>query len=269
MRALDAATVARAGQTKPLLLVTNGLFPETWPNIDGYIFTRQPAEEVGRGRNRNVTLLVGSTRDDGDLFNKRIESESEFFETFDQVFAFGLSEGTIEPEQFALARERYRPSRFGSDPQRALNAFAGDLLFNCTSLAFAESAASARRRRAPVYFYQFTHPLLSRNFEPVPDFHTVDASFWFDALSYIRFFFGIRIGPVDREMRDVMYRVFADFVHGVMPDPEFWPPLTPHDSEATDKILLENGLRSPLVSSIREGRCEFLREIGLLPDLPE
>lgn len=268
MREVDPQTLATAGLARKMLLMNIGTIQETWPVIDGYVLRKQPARSVVRGRKWDVPLILGSTRDDGLGFNRQVESEEEYFQELATFFEFGLSNGKVSQAQYDSVAERYHPDRFGGRFNEASNALVGDLLFNCTGAALAESVAAARVRRAPVHSYQFTHPLVNTEGDPIPLVHLLDRPFWFDGLALLRLVLGAAIGEKEEEMSEVMSGVYLDYVQGRSPDPDFWPPLAPFDGVSRNHIELENGFDSKVVDSIRDGRCDFLREVGLLSPLP-
>ncbi|RRS04108.1 carboxylesterase family protein [Aquabacterium soli] len=122
------------------------------PVRDGVTLLEDPGQQVRQGRFHRVPMMIGTTRDEGDLF-VGTEYHLAAFRTIRQAdveFYIGQIAGS-DTSRAAQLRSTYAAQAYGS-LDRAFSALLTDYFFSCDSL----QETQAFSRQVPTYTYEFS-----------------------------------------------------------------------------------------------------------------
>jgi para-nitrobenzyl esterase len=177
------------------------------PVIDGDTLPVEPAQAVAEGSARGIPLLIGTNRDEGNLFF-RGEIPGADFEQSLRALEQMMGTGSL-----VEVASHYSPTWEGQA------GILTDLYFWGTSISLAESQLAY----APVWMYRFDgtipgHPLLSKAV------HGAEIVYAFNNLSHLTYY-GAEINPETTKLAEAMHEAWIAFAHHGKPDiPEMlWP----------------------------------------------
>lgn len=243
LQELDATTLTEA----IFALSTSALgLPALGPTIDGEVLTEQPYATFARGGGNEVPILIGSNADEAVTFTTGIQIRTRA--ALEQRIG-GLVGAARAADVAALYPEADFPQ-----PKAAFDTFMSDVGFNCPAESFARVAAGGP---SPVFFYHFTHRL--------------DGAAGSQGSLHgheIPFVFGnVDISPQytptedDRTLATGMLDAWARFAwDGAPRTMPAWPA---YDPAAPSVMTLDVPLA--VTETFRDGRCEALRGLRLLP----
>lgn len=125
-----------------------------WPIYDGHFFTEQSAVRMASGEFNQVPVMLGFTRDEGQLFSWMAETDAENptpitednYDDFLERYLGG------DPVLTAQARAQYPPDAYAAHAE-ALGAFTTDVVFRCP----ARTEAELLSEHVTTYLYQFEY----------------------------------------------------------------------------------------------------------------
>jgi len=214
------------------------------PAIDGVVLPEMPIARLQRGEaHPGVKAIFGSNADEATLFTALDMVPSRA--AFKDLLVEFLGDGPVIETMMDL----YPRSDFPI-AKNAFVAFIGDAVFNCGAL----SAAEAMGDNGRVYYFDQA---------PVPidlfmgTMHAIDALYLFGTFDS----FGMIPTADDQAVSQVMQDAWSSFARVGRPVfPGGWPAYSP-GSPSIAHIVAE----PELVAEIRNGRCEQLHAMGLIP----
>ncbi|MFT5355051.1 MAG: para-nitrobenzyl esterase [Polyangiales bacterium] len=212
----------------------------TGPVVDGVVLPELPYDRIARGDAPPRPLIIGSNGNEGRLFTatqviltraafRRTISELVGEETAAQIVAL------YSFIEFPLAKD-------------AFDAFLGELLFNCNSYHTAEAAG------AYSYYLMIGPGALNTPYGPL---HTADIFYVFGNFTSS----GIVPSLFDLDISERLQVAWGSFARTGEPSVSGgWPV-----AEGATPEYLRIGLTTTRESEFRRGRCDSIRELGLLP----
>ncbi|WP_312150563.1 MULTISPECIES: carboxylesterase/lipase family protein [Paenibacillus] len=184
---------AAARMTKKLTGGSIGMLFQ--PVIDGDILPVEPAQAVAEGSAHGIPLLIGTNRDEGNLFFREESPEADFDES---LKALEQMMGTGSLKEIA---NHYSSTWEGQAE------ILTDLYFWATSVSLAENQLNY----APVWMYRFDgtipgHPLLNKAV------HSAEIVYAFNNLSHLTHL-RAEINPTMQKLAEVMHDAWIAFAH--------------------------------------------------------
>jgi para-nitrobenzyl esterase len=211
--------------------------PGLGPNVDGAVLPALPYDMVETGAVADVPIVSGSNADEMALFSIGLSVPTvEAYEALIRSALGALADGVLA----------IYPADVFDTPKDAYIALTSDLVFICPALSFVEMASGGDE---PAYAYHFTRELVPA----LGAFHGLEIFYVFGALDAAPAI----AGPEDLELSEAMMAAWIEVGRGT-----FGEPWVPYDEAAPSITIFDDPLSS--ASSIREGRCEELRALGLL-----
>lgn len=229
----------------PPLLNTRNVLP--WlPTIDGIELTDQPLRLFKQGKCKNVTVLLGETRDEFTpfLFNAvKFKLEKWQYTSLAGVWML------LHAFEFL----RIYPTVHDDARHTATHA-SSDYYFHCG----ARIASSALSKFMPVYFYSFQYPpRADPSFSSVIQCvtnnytcHGAELSFTFGTYPLYR----IQRNEQEIALSNTMMRYFGSFIQGNTLD-------LPRYEDKTD-LLMAFDLKSRIIPNYKKRQCDFWEKAG-------
>ncbi|MEM9860477.1 MAG: carboxylesterase family protein [Myxococcota bacterium] len=212
----------------------------TSPVVDGVVLPELPFERLASGDAPDRPLLAGSNGNEGQLFTAAdvVLTRGNFRELLREVLDEDTAAAVVDLYsllEFPIAKDAY-------------NAFIGEVLFNCNSYEAARAVGGH-------YYLLMTAPAaLSTPYGPL---HGADIFYVFDTFTSA----ALIPGPRDLFLRSDIQTAWTSFARtGVPIFDGGWPTL-----DEGDEYLRFGALRTTTETEYRGGRCESLRELGVLP----
>jgi para-nitrobenzyl esterase len=184
------------------------------PTVDGTVLPAAPLTSIAAGQGQDVSLLIGSNRDEARLF-------------LVAAGAIGLiDDATLEAAAGAYGLsgdglDVYRSDRPEASPGDLLAAVISDWFFRVPAIRVAE-ARDAGRAGHQTWMYRFDHPEPDSNHQ-LGACHGAEIPFVFDTLA--RDDLEPRLGPKrNQTAASQVHQVWVDFITGGDPG---WPPYDP------------------------------------------
>ena len=227
---------------------TSGLgLPNIGPAIDGIVIAEQGFSAIERGAGNRVPLLLGSNRDETVSFNAAITVADRA--AFERLVALIIGPAVLDAVVALYPEAEYPVAK------DAYNALSSDLGFNCSAEAFARAASATG---LPVFLYHFDQQLLG----PLGSqgvLHGQEIAFVFGTLSAIAAYVE---NPDDVILSASMLQAWTTFARTGTPSVP-----SPAWTRYTPSTLSIMNLATPraLSDRYRNGRCDALRGLGLIP----
>lgn len=192
---LSAELIMHASERVQVRLSGDSMSMLFQPVIDGILLPENPVKAVANGVAGGIPLLIGTNRDEGNLFFREGSNAGEFEES---LKALEMLMGASNLTEIA----RHYPASWEGQAQ-----ILTDLYFWRSSLSFAESQHS----HAPVWMYRFDwsapgHPLLNKAV------HGAEIVFAFDNLVLLSGL-GLEITAPMKELANAMRGAWVAFAH--------------------------------------------------------
>ena len=223
--------------------------PQVGPNIDGVVIAGQAVDRLESGTSPDVPILTGSNADEMSLF------------TIGQTWDVERYEQTVRSllPLFADDLLALYPAPTDEEAKPQYIAMTSDIVFICPALSFARATSGGP---APTFSYHFTHTLSSGLPASLGSTHAIEIAFVFNN-THIEFF-GATATEEDRVLGLTLSNAWARFAYTGRPElPIEWPPYRSATSEQAGVTALLAPELS-LSTSLREGRCDALAELGLV-----
>lgn len=212
----------------------------TGPVVDGVVLPELPYERIARGDAPPRPLIVGSNGNEGRLFTATqiILTRGAFRTTIAELVGDEVAAQIIALYSlfdFPLAKD-------------AFDAFLGELLFNCNGYHTAVAG------RGYNYYLMVGPGPFNTPYGPL---HTADVFYVFGNFTSS----GVVPSIVDLELSERLQVAWGSFAHTGSPSiTGGWP-----IAEGASPEHLRLGLTTTRETEFRDGRCESIRELGLLP----
>lgn len=220
--------------------------PDVGPVEDGVLLPGSALERLASGAAPDVPVISGSNADEAVTFVAAVPVPTE--EALELLVRAQLS-----PRVADAVLALYPVEDFAS-PKAAYEAILGDIAFVCPALGFVRATAGGA---APSYAYHFTRvPAgLAGARGAVHGLELVYLFGRFDVLGY-------RPRAADEAVAAAMQQAWTAFARGeaLVVAGTSWPA---YDPAAPGLLLLDDPLA--VGSTIREGRCDALRRLGISP----
>lgn len=236
MRALDAATLVRAGMHGEQRLH----LPVFGPVIDGTVLTASAYDRLDRGE-VDVPLIVGSNADESSAFT--------VFARVDEASYPARIQEIAGPDTQAALRI-WPPQLAGTAVASFRRAFT-ELLFVCPAEDLARVAAGGRY---PSFAYRFTRQLPGSVGQRFGAFHGVELWYLFASAPE-----GDGRPDADRAVVDTMHGAWAGFA--TTGAPITTPAWTPYTQAAPAIFWID--APATLVADVSQGRCAAARAAGI------
>ena len=225
--------------------------------IDGNFMPVHPAEALKSGRFNKVTLINGSTRDEGRFFVGFPENETGVPMTAESYPA--TLEIFFGADLAARVREEYPVGNYDS-PSEAYAAAATDYLFSCPALMVNRWASQA----TPVYAYEFadrTAPsYLKPTTFPLGAAHTYELPYLFLGFHGGTAGLPVALNPLQEKLSDEMVRYWTTASEASQW--RDWPRYIPEQQNVLRLMLLQpQVLRSGRFAD--EHHCRFWDQSGI------
>lgn len=251
----DPLACARALEVERVLdiqeqLPDNGLgLGALGPFVDGVNIVGDGYSRTASGDAVDVPVITGSNRDELELFLFGGQIAAETAEDY-QAFIRTL---TADPTKRQVLAELYPLADYDS-PRDAIEAMGTDVVFTCSSLLFAEAAGSGE----PAFAYHFRGAFGGIG-AAVESGHGLEIPFVFGNLEGTSLFTS---DDADRSLSAEMRGLWASFARTGSPggDPA-WKPY----AEQAPAIYTLSEAGSGLTTTVRDGRCQQLKERDVLP----
>lgn len=212
----------------------------TGPVVDGVVLPELPYQRIARGDAPSRPLIVGSNGNEGRLFTAAqvILTRAAFRATIEELVGEEAAAQIVALYSFIdfpLAKD-------------AFDAFLGELLFNCNSYHTASAAG------AYSYYLMVGPGAFNTPYGPL---HTADIFYVFGNFTSS----GVVPSLFDLELSERLQVAWGSFARTGEPSIAGGWPL----AEGTNPRYLRLGLTTTRETEFRRGRCESIREIGLLP----
>jgi para-nitrobenzyl esterase len=196
------------------------------PIIDGYLLPARPEEIFATGKQNDVPILIGFTRDESFSELARARTLNDYREAARRIY------GTNAEKLLALY-----PASDDTTAQRAAVDAARDSSVSLQMRSWAR--AQVKTGTSPVYAYLFSrvHPYVSgvRFSDHDPDtvgaYHTADVPYWLGTLESLNLFRKTREwSDADRALSDAMSGALVSFARSGNPNPDGgrqWPQYRP------------------------------------------
>jgi para-nitrobenzyl esterase len=191
----------------------------TLPVVDGAFFPLQPVEAVANGASSDVSLIVGTNRDERKLLaamDPRWRNADEPFMLQRLEQAFSAGQVPFSPMEVSDAYRTIRASRGQSiEPVELWTAIETDRVFRVESIRLAE-AHSQHQPNTYMYLFEWESPVLGGAA------HAVDIPFVFGALDLPGMDRLAGSGPAAEKLATEMQGAWAAFASTGQPGPT-WP----------------------------------------------
>ena len=172
---LDATALPPISQQLPGGFFYANIPPSTLPNVDGVVLPMPVEERLAAGAYPPRPLIIGSNRDEGQLFHANILSN---LVTTEQQYVDAVTRRFGPRTQAIVAR--YPVASFPT-PNDALAAVSSDAFFICPARRNAKAITAAG---APVYRYTFERGLEQALIADLGAFHSAEIPFVFGVDAY-------------------------------------------------------------------------------------
>ncbi len=215
--------------------------PDVGPTLDGRFLVTDAATRL---QTVDRPLSTGSNADESTTFVAAVSVPTA--RVFEALVRAQL--GAVAEDVLAL----YPVGDFAS-PKAAYEAVVSDLSFICPALGFAAATAGGD---APAFTYHFTRALEGRLAERGA-FHGIELFYLFGRFDQL----GYPPRADDLALASAIQGAWTAFARGEDPTPgtTTWPR---YDAEAASVLVLD--VPPSVAETIREGRCEALRDAGAL-----
>ncbi|MDQ0194502.1 carboxylesterase/lipase family protein [Paenibacillus wynnii] len=210
---LSAEKIMEAAERMTMKLSGDSLSMFFQPVIEKNTLPEDPAKAVTNGSAKGIPLLIGTNRDEGNLFFREGSDSADFEQS---LRALEMLMGVGNLSEIA----GYYPASWEGQAD-----ILTDLYFWRSSVSFAE----AQRAHAPVWMYRFDwsvpgHPLLYKAV------HGAEIVFAFNNLFLLRHL-GLEVTTSMKRLADIMQGAWIAFAHRKNPEtPEVpWPQYRPGD----------------------------------------
>jgi len=208
----------------------NGLGLAFSPVIDGDVLPRPPIDAIGEGLNHDVPLLVGSTKDEWNLFAQTYGAVSD-----DETILRRLDGRVAEPRRVI---EAYRQRLKDAPASAVWGAIMTDQVFRIPAIRLAEAQSSHQPDRTFMYLFDWESTAFDGKLGAC---HSLEIPFVFDNLTKP----GVELltGPdAPQSIADDMHAAWIAFAHNGDPNgsgiPE-WPAYDPDGGRATMRFDTE------------------------------
>lgn len=220
---------------------------DLWPVVDGAFLPKLPLERMRDGETPTVDVIFGSNQDEASLFSTtmviltRADLHQELLQMVggDTALADKLME--IYPAlEFPL-------------PKNAYLAAMGDVMFNCGTLAAAQTMGS----RGRVYYFQKAPVVVDLTLGRA---HSIELLYVFGSFASL----GVIPSVLDLQVEATVQKAWGSFARAGAPEvPKTgWPA---YDAQAPSILSIDATPALLQSSSYRGGRCDKLRALGLVP----
>jgi para-nitrobenzyl esterase len=188
------------------ILAMQGTTGRYGPLVDGWLLPEDPNAIFAAGKQNDVPILIGYTRDEG-------------FDAFNQ--AMTLAEYRAQAERWgehAAELLRLYPARDDAEARRAALDIARDATLGLQMRTWARAQTSSGKAPAYMYLFSRVHPYAAgvkfSDHDPatIGAYHTGDVPFWLQTLDSLNLFRTTRNWtPYDRELATRMSDVIVSF----------------------------------------------------------
>jgi para-nitrobenzyl esterase len=188
------------------ILAMQGTTGRYGPLVDGWLLPEDPNALFAAGKQNDVPILIGYTRDEG-------------FDAFNQ--AMTLAEYRAQAERWgehAAELLRLYPARDDAEARRAALDIARDATLGLQMRTWARAQTSSGKAPAYMYLFSRVHPYAAgvkfSDHDPatIGAYHTGDVPFWLQTLDSLNLFRTTRNWtPYDRELATRMSDVIVSF----------------------------------------------------------
>jgi para-nitrobenzyl esterase len=228
------------------------------PVVDGQVIPRPPVEAVAAGAAREVPLIVGTTKDEMNLFQAMMPDGAAVSEdTLAERVAAQIPGGRDDPALVRRAIATYRQARAARgepcEPRDILNAIATDRMFRAISLRLAEAQS---RHQPKTFMYLFTW---ESTFNPaLRACHGIDIAFtlgnWVGPMAALA-----GDGPQARALSATVMDAWTAFARDGVPAAPNLPAWPPYEREGRRTMLL--GRECAVVAAPQEAERRFWEEL--------
>jgi para-nitrobenzyl esterase len=248
---LKAPTLAALRQLPAdKILAVQGTTGRYGPLVDGWLLPEDPNAIFAAGKQNDVPVLIGYTRDEG-------------FDAFNQVMT--LAEYRAQAERYgehAAELLRIYPARSDAEARRAALDVARDATLGLQMRTWARAQTSTGKSPTFLYLFSRVHPYAPRvkfsDHDPatIGAYHTGDVPYWLQTLDSLNLFRKTRDWtPYDRELAARMSDVIVSFARSGKPQLSGidWPIY-----RSTDERVVEFGDSVRVIALPNSSQIDFL-----------
>ena len=230
---------------------------EIGPVTDGALILGRLDHLIRDGLIEPKPTLIGSNADEMTLFTFNISITLDSFLADVELFF-----GPVADNIFALY-----PAMDHREARQAYNDLLADLIFICPTLLFASTIST---RSNEVWVYHFTHSLANGPISTLGATHALEIPFVFNNTEVE--IYGSSANEADKRLSDLMSDAWLSFARSGDPNTEAisWPTYTSSQSETRidqGSVMLWHDIPRVSEAPIRAGRCQILKELGVLNGL--
>ena len=224
LRKIDAKQLIEAGSSN------------TRVTVDGWLLPGRPVELFSHGKQADVPMMIGTTKDEGNYFIRYVGSKSR--EQFQQKL-----------NGFYGAAGAQVASLYPGETEKELTA-AGCLF--CTDSWFLQPSRrmlqGMRQVKSPAYQYLFARSSKSYPYLGAP--HAVELAYVFDTVNRET------ASKADRKLAETMNRCWAQFAKTGNPNAAGFPEWPTYTMESREYLVLDHEMRRD--ARLRDKACDVL-----------
>jgi carboxylesterase type B len=221
------------------------------PNVDGFVLPETMMSLVRSGKQNQIPVIVGSTRDEFVtiaplMLPSNVTTEEEYRATITKLFS-SISQ-TVSPD----AIYRAYPSSAYPSRNEALIEMMSDYVYTCPARML--SATFSRTHKAPVRRFIYTHTFSSPGWGDLRAAHGFELTYLFGPLPQQ---LALQMNNGERSLSNQMVRGWVDFADGKAPQTfgVDWPV---YDPVKDNYLALDTPPR--LESGFRQSQCDFWKQ---------
>lgn len=245
LRTLPVAELVKLWSTAAMLDGSSSL--DLWPVVDGAFLPRLPLERMRDGEAPAVDAIFGSNQDEASLFSTTmvILTRADLHQRFLKMVG---GDATLADKLMEI----YPALEFPL-PRNAYLAAMGDVMFNCGTLAAAQTMGS----RGRVYYFQKAPVAVDLTLGKA---HSIELLYVFGSFAAM----GVIPSVLDLQVEATVQTAWSSFARTGTPEvPKTgWPA---YDTQAASILSIDATPALLQSSSYRGGRCDKLRALGLVP----
>jgi len=209
------------------ILAERGVAFGLGPIRDGYFMPETMAETFAEGKQHDVPVMIGFTRDEGFSAIARAKTLDEYRDLVGQ--AYGDKAGELL---------QLYPAANDEQARRAARDIARDSTLGTSMWAWADAQSEYGKQPAYVFMFSRVHPytpgVVIESHDPatVGAYHTADVPYWLQTLDSLNLFRQTRTyTDYDRELADLMSDAIMAFARSGDPSTDTlqWPAFSPND----------------------------------------
>jgi para-nitrobenzyl esterase len=218
----------------------------TWkPVADGHVLADLPTRLWAAGKQMKVPLLIGSNKDEGNVFLQGLSIPSTSYDAYIQrIF------GSYAPEALALY-----PVKAGTDATPVLSRMLTEVGFASTArFAAGVTAGSQTFPQASAYLYQFTRVPLGN---PLGAFHSVEIPYVFENAGLFSSLG--KLEPADYALSDAIMGYWTRFAATGNPNGAGAPAWPQYDRSSDEHLELGDAIKTG--SGLYKQACDLADKV--------